>query len=483
MFRIIWQYESETVGDFDSEALRSTEELLSPHRNTFSDLELLGEPEAVFPESNISIRAATLAATPTVADDPVCDLAGYHHAFAVTREEAEKLVERLQNTSGVAQAEIQGCPTQPLMFTETRKAATPDTLRVAASLNPAPTRDLTSYQGYLDPAPGGIDARFAWSLPGGRGGGVRIVDIEAGWNFSHEDLRRLQCGVIFGPNEDNDHGTAVLGIFSADSNGQGVEGIASQALAFAASANYGDRVSDPVSGLRMRKWNAARAIYNAAARLRSGDVILLEMHGPGPRSSGIGSSQQGFLPIEYWNCEFAAIRHAVNRGIHVVEAAGNGGEDLDLADYGGRFDRSRRDSGAILVGGGASALDTYPRSRMDWSNYGGRLDVQGWGEDIATTGGKSSPRYHDLIAHDDASRCYTASFGGTSGASPIVVGVVASVTGALRAAGRPPLDPAATRDLLRDTGTPQADGPSFPATERIGPLPNLRAIFESLGLG
>ena len=38
---------------------------------------------------------------------------------------------------------------------------------------------LTGAQGHLDPASaGGIDARFAWTQPGGRGENVTVVDVE-----------------------------------------------------------------------------------------------------------------------------------------------------------------------------------------------------------------------------------------------------------------------------------------------------------------
>jgi hypothetical protein len=262
------------------------------------------------------------------------------------------------------------------------------------------------------------------------GDGVTIIDIESGWNFYHEDLMTHQIGVIWGINENSDHGTAVLGIYSGDDNDTGVKGIVPNSIAGAVSATY-DWVE--------KKWNAADAIYRAANRLRPGDVILLEMHAPGPNASEGG--QQGFIPIEYWQPEFAAIRYAVSRGINVVEAGGNGGEDLDDAVYQGRFNRSHRDSGAIVVGGGSSALQSDARSRIWWSNYGSRLDVLGWGEDIVTTGGRQGTNYHDLVDHEDPSRCYTQSFGGTSGASPIVVGAVAAITACLKGAGEQPLDP------------------------------------------
>jgi subtilisin family serine protease len=335
------------------------------------------------------------------------------------------------------------------------------------SLLPSSTNNLESYQRYLEPAPIGIDAQYAWTKVGGNGNGITIIDIEWGWNFNHEDLKENQRGVIIGNNRNDDHGTAVLGIFSGDNNGLGITGIASNAIAGAISAEY-----DSFN----KKWNAANAIRLAADRLNPGDIILLEMHAPGPNASGAG--QDGYIPVEYWQPEYLAIRYAVEQGINVVEAAGNGGENLDDPIYRNLFSRSLRDSGAILVGGGASAFQTNPRSRIWWSNYGSRLDVQGWGEDIVTAGGRSQAVYFNLIDHPQASRCYTKSFGGTSGASPIVVGVAASINGILKASGRSPLPPLEMRQLLVKTGTPQTSNSS----EQIGALPDLKKALLALGI-
>ena len=72
----------------------------------------------------------------------------------------------------------------------------------------------------------------------------------------------------------------------------------------------------------------------------------------------------GTIAIEWWPDDYAAIRNAVTRGILVIEAAGNGAENLDDAIYQAPapgfpagwtnpFRRSNRDSGAIVVGAGA----------------------------------------------------------------------------------------------------------------------------------
>jgi dipeptidyl aminopeptidase/acylaminoacyl peptidase len=107
----------------------------------------------------------------------------------------------------------------------------------SAAEPPAGTPDFALRQGYLDAAPGGIDARFAWTRRGGAGAGVRIVDVEGAWQFSHEDLAQNQGGVVGGtPSADlgwRNHGTAVVGTFSADRNAFGVTGICPDAPAVA----------------------------------------------------------------------------------------------------------------------------------------------------------------------------------------------------------------------------------------------------------
>ena len=52
-------------------------------------------------------------------------------------------------------------------------------------------------QGYLEPAPNGIDAKYAWTCTGGDGAGTNVVDLEYGWDLNHEDLvsTSLQCSI------------------------------------------------------------------------------------------------------------------------------------------------------------------------------------------------------------------------------------------------------------------------------------------------
>jgi hypothetical protein len=313
----------------------------------------------------------------------------------------------------------------------------------------APTTALLAGQGYLDPAPSGIDARFAWSQPGGKGTGVQVVDVEGSWNLQHEDAPDLRAfdgaGIGSWSIWDDNHGTAVLGVIAAGDNAYGFTGVA------------------PDASVGVCTWarlsQVAGAIDDAAAHLQPGDVLLVEVHLPGPTSAPFAvltGDQTGFVPVEYYPDIADTIRRAVARGIVVVEAAGNGGVDLDLPLFATRIS----DTGAIMVGAGT------PRDRVpEWfTNHGARVDVHAWGDGVATLG------YGDVrINGDDRNQFYTLGFSGTSSASAIVAGACAAIQGARQARGLPRLDSPGMRALLRDTGTPQANDP-----RHIGPLPDLR---------
>jgi subtilisin family serine protease len=211
----------------------------------------------------------------------------------------------------------------------------------------------------------------------------------------------------------------------------------------------------------------ASAITHASLAAGRGGIVLVELQAPGPHSVAqctCNRSQCNYVPLEYWRANFDAIAQATANGVHVVQAAGNGSVDLDDPVYGGAFNRSVRDSGAILVG--ASGAST--RAPLCYTNHGSRVDVHAWGEKVVSTG------YGDLSGSGE-NQAYTATFGGTSSAAPIVVGAVASLQGAANAAGQGPIDPRALRELLSATGTPQDSG-----TQRIGSQPDLRNALPRL---
>src|SRR5829696_7286580 len=86
--------------------------------------------------------------------------------------------------------------------------------------------DLRGGQGYLDAPSAGIGARQAWERPGGRGDGVRLVDVEGDWRFSHQDLGRRFWLVGGRPQGDvtrRNHGTNVIGMLLGVHDERGVD--------------------------------------------------------------------------------------------------------------------------------------------------------------------------------------------------------------------------------------------------------------------
>jgi serine protease len=354
-----------------------------------------------------------------------------------TYAEVEAFVARLDELASVEVAYAQPVP-------ETAQTGTPN---------------LQPEQGYLNPAsaaPQGVDAFYAWTFAGGRGQGVRIVDVEFAWRVSHEDFPAFfyQGGTQSTSVPDRDHGTAVVGEMVARDNGFGVTGIANQAQI----------------GYHSTFGITAAAAINAAA-IAAGSpngVVLIELHQPGPATPNSPCGCSGrcdYVPMEHTQAEYDAIATATANGTVVVEAGGNGATNLDDPVYGNLFNRSVRDSGAILVG----ASESNSRTPTCFTNFGSRIDVHGWGENVVTTG------YGDRFTGGTPDREYTAVFNGTSSASPIVTGAVADIQGKVIADRRGALAPRTIRQLLRDTGTPQVADP-----RQIGPLPDLRRAINGL---
>lgn len=428
------------------------------------------EIEPLFGMPEERMRSIAASAGPTVAEGEM----ETYYAVTARDKNLDELAEAILDQSKLVEAAyVKPKSSEPVGLAESDD----DTINEMQPLpgdGPPASPDFTASQIYLNPAPEGIDARYAWTKAGGRGAGVKIIDCEWGWNFSHEDLSQHQIGVVFGGNStNNNHGTAVLGEYSGDVNTLGVTGICSDAIAGASSF-----VNTP---------STARTIREAADRLSAGDIILLEIHRGGPNATGSG--QFGYIAVEWWPDDFAAIRYAVNKGIIVVEAAGNGAQNLDAAIYNTRpsnfpaswrnpFNPANPSSHAVLVGAGAPPPGTHgrnhgaDRSRLGFSNYGKRVDCQGWGREVTSAG------YGDLQG-GSRNIWYTETFSGTSSASPIVVGALGCVQGILKAQGSPVLTPTGAINLLRSTGSPQQDTAGRPKTQRIGNRPNLRQMIPA----
>jgi subtilisin family serine protease len=355
----------------------------------------------------------------------------YVAATMPDRNSAESLARKLAKLDMVEDAYAEGGPTPP-------------------PVNPADD-PRNPNQGYLDAAPDGIDARWAWNSTDGLG--VGFVDLERGWTLNHEDLAAANITLISGLNQDFfGHGTSVLGEVVAVDNAIGGVGIAPRARARVVSQWRGGGA-----------YNTAAAILSAGQAMSRGDVLLLEA-----QTSFNGTSN---LPVEVETAAFDAIRHVIdNDRIIVVEAAGNGSQDLDafrnnlnraILD---RTSNDFRDSGAIMVG---AASSTTPHSRLAFSNFGNRIDCFGWGQGVDTPGDGWQ---------GNLTNSYTAGFGGTSSASPIVAGA-AVLLQSWRKARDTAFEADAMRSRLSSTNLNTAS--ANPANDRIGVLPNLRAIIEN----
>ncbi len=375
-----------------------------------------------------------------------------------------------------------------------------------------------SNQGYLKQAPDGIGAIHAWGVRGGAGFGVKMVDIEKGWKIDYEFIETLNT-VHIDTHEDLPgdkitllsgfldrwstpglaHGTSTLGVIAAVDNNIGCIGIAPHVseigLVSYRRTPVRNAQGEPVASV----FSQTDAILDAIDAMDIGDVLLLEM-----QISIFGLVK---VPAELDPASFEVIRCATALGIVVVEAAGNGGVDLDTVTIpfatiedrkkntresivyevieghpdwidlilGNRpLNRSNvhfRDSGAIVVGAGSS---TTPRTRMGFSCYGSRIDCHAWGENVQTLTTNLTGESHDY-----------GHFNGTSSASAIIAGVVVATQGMSLEHLRRSLSPREMREILsKPVNTPQEwmrpTPTEDPDEDRIAVMPNLVSIIIHL---
>lgn len=315
-------------------------------------------------------------------------------------------------------------------------------------ISPA-TDDWVDLQGWLGPDPG-IDAYFAHDR-GIRGANVGVADCEYDWNEDHEDLVDVDLGREQGQRSPSyteeyqfdQHGTAVVGMIVAGDNGYGALGAAPEARV----TTWPEATVDD-DGRRVT------AIANAVADAAVGDIVMLEMqvvYRPGG----------DYGPAELDPAVYEVVRMATDAGVIIVAAAGNGEQDLDDTWYENNW-LEWGDSGAIIVGAGTPDED---HDTVYFSSYGSRVNLQGWGYDVFTTG------YGDAYeVGRDIDQAYTY-FSGTSSATPMVAAAAALVQDYRLAHDLEPLDAWEMRELLVETGRPRGEG------GEIGPLPDVAAAI------
>jgi len=296
---------------------------------------------------------------------------------------------------------------------------------------------------------GGVNRDSVNQYAGNGGDDVTIVSMENYiWNTSHINLptpaltqgdSRYRVG--------DDHDTASVGIMVAKDIGAGVRGL-----------SWKSRV-----GFSAWQYNN---LYNMIPLLKAGDVVQMGMQTGGGEITGC-TSNACYVPQENVQSYYDIIKALTDKGVYVIEAAGNGSVDLDHPAFNGKFDVNTRDSGAIIAG----AFCAKNGKKAYFTTYGSRVTSSSWGcWDVATTGGG------DLYKSTNAD--YTATFAGTSSANPIIAGVVASLSGIAKAHGIT-VTPVQMRQILQETGTPLADNDSA----KIGTQPDMeRAVARILAL-
>ncbi|MDR6923176.1 MULTISPECIES: S8/S53 family peptidase [Chryseobacterium] len=317
------------------------------------------------------------------------------------------------------------------------------------------TPNLESLQTYLNDNPG-INAKYAWSR-GITGQNIRIRDVEYGFHKTHEMLSaqnfiQLESGYTpnsgLSGNNYMDHGTAVVSIMGSAKDNVGLSG-----AAYGASEIKGYLEWTTVG------YNRASAVSRSISASQAGDIILYEMQTGG---------KDGYCPAEYDSVIWDMTKAATDSGIIIIAAAGNGNQDLDEPFYAAY--RARGNSGAIIVGAGSP---NTTHSKLSFSTYGNRVDVQGWGSSVLAAGYGSYQKYDN-----DNNRTYNY-FSGTSSATPTVASAAVLIQSFYRQNTGQYLTPAAMKNLLVSTGIPQG---GTDTNKKIGPLPNVKnAILQLEG--
>lgn len=316
---------------------------------------------------------------------------------------------------------------------------------------PPPTPDLSWAQTYKGVPPLGFAFEAARSVLGARGEDVTFYHLEDDWIYTHEDLDSLGTHSFLGvipptTSPAANHGTGVLGVTLATRNAYGMTGVADRAR--------GRLVSWALNG------GIVNSIQMAVADGRAGDVITIV----GGYNLQL-TKPDDHVPAEYFQSNFDVIRTATALGFLFVEAAMNGDNDLDDPRFSRRFDLSARDSGAMMVGASAGSALT----RATFSNFGSRIDTNGWGGEVATTG------YGDLLMlANDRRQAYSQGYAGTSSATALAAAVVTSLASAVERQRGTVLTPLELRALLRAHGTTTLGD--------IGTRADLVAMLRSLGL-
>ena len=328
------------------------------------------------------------------------------------------------------------------------------------------TPSFISQQTYLQSNPG-LNAEAVWNL-GYTGQNITIHNIEFGFNKNHEEFNDTNCNIATGMTVNSsastsftEHGTATMGVLFGQNGIYGVTGIAHGASQVWLYPEW-----------QQSGYSRTNAITQALNNSTIGDVIVFEMQAYGLNGT---VSNPRFVPAEYDILVWNLTKALTDSGRIVVAAAGNGYQDLDSPDY--QTYMGYGDSGAIIVGGGTAntthaIFPPYVVSGVTYtSTYGSRVDVQGWFENVRSTG--AIPGSGFTLVGSDFNQSYMT-FTGTSSATAQLGGVVTVLQSHYKSQTNNTLTSQQMRTILKNTGIPQGGDLS----KNIGPFPNMLAAVN-----
>lgn len=295
-------------------------------------------------------------------------LPGYWTVKAGSVGEAMQLADNLARRPGIAEAYV--------------NTAQPEPVRLPADPQFSQQWNLRNLE-----CPGiDVNAVAAWNM-GYTGSGVLIGIIEGPWQTDHPDLKaNYNAGASMTGGAPTSHATSVAGIIAGDNNSIGGVGIA-----------YNARLSQIVKGT---------SLENAEALLWKNSSHKIKNNSWGPSDNGtLGQVTQ----LELDALAAAATAGRSGLGTIVVWAGGNGAAVSDRVDY-DPFASSRY---VVCV----AALDDDD-DHSYYSEPGSSILVS------AHSSGGPGPGDRQIFSTTSGGG-FTATFGGTSAAAPVVSGVIA----------------------------------------------------------
>lgn len=353
--------------------------------------------------------------------------------------------------------------------------------------------EFANYQWNLQAGAGGIDIPSAWDHSTGEGIVVAVIDtgilpnhpdrpanLLPGYDFISDATSsgRSTDGRVAGATDMGDwtadnqcyagwvgqastwHGTHVAGtVAEATHNGVGMAGVAYNATILPVRVlghcgGWEDDIADAIV------WASGGHVEGVPDNANPAEIINLSLGGDGACATRPLYQQ--------------AIDTAVANGSLVVAAAGNYAENSANA--------SPASCNSVLTVGATG----YSGQKASYSNFGSVVDLSGpggAGVEGAQNGYIWQQGYDGATTNTSGAYTYVGMVG-TSMATPHVAGVAALIQSALVAAGKPPLEPAALENLLKNTTRvfPVSPPSSTPiGTGIVNPLAALTRALEDPG--